>query len=81
MPFDVPPYNLDGTLPEFLIGDDGCPFSQRVDGPKHGWRFDGDDPYVECDWCGQVRDAQTNRIVRQGRSHLPARYDGSGCAS
>ena len=56
-------------MAEYLLGDDVCPFSKHVDGPRHGWRFDGDDPYVYCVWCGQYRDAQTNRILTPGRTH------------
>jgi hypothetical protein len=56
-------------MAEFLLGADVCPFSERVDGPKHSWRFDGDDPYVICAFCGQVRTALTDRVVRQGRTH------------
>jgi len=43
---------------------DTCPKSKRVDGPKHSWKFDGDDPYIICMFCGQVRDALTGRILR-----------------
>lgn len=43
--------------------EDICIYSKRVDGNDHGWIFDGDDPYVKCEWCGQVRDAITDRII------------------
>lgn len=46
---------------------DECPLSERVDGKLHTWRFDGDDPYVFCHWCGEYRDALTNRVIRRGR--------------
>jgi hypothetical protein len=39
-----------------------CPKSRRSD-LKHGWRFDGDDPYVVCDFCGERRDALTGRQI------------------
>jgi Zn ribbon nucleic-acid-binding protein len=45
-----------------------CPLSQRVDGKKHSWRFDGDDPYVECVYCGQYQDTLTGRVIRHGRT-------------
>lgn len=48
-------------------GDDYCALSKRVDGPRHSWRFDGDDPYVECSFCGEYRDALTGRVIRAGR--------------
>lgn len=35
-------------------------------GRGHSWRFWGDDPYVECVHCGQIRDALTDRVMRQG---------------
>ena len=35
-----------------------CPIP--LDG-KHSWRFDGDDPYIVCHWCGERRDALTGR--------------------
>ena len=44
-----------------------CPLSQRVDGKKHTWRFDGDDPYIFCHWCGQYQDALTGDVIRPGR--------------
>lgn len=50
-----------------------CPLSQRVDGKKHTWRFDGDDPYVFCHWCGQYQDALTGRIIRPGRRAIVGR--------
>jgi hypothetical protein len=45
-----------------------CPLSERVDGPLHSWRFDGDDPYVTCVYCDQMQDARTGRVIRQGRT-------------
>jgi hypothetical protein len=44
--------------------DEMCPGSQRTDGPKHSWRFDGDDPYVVCAYCGEVRDAISGRQIK-----------------
>lgn len=49
-----------------------CPFSKRMDG-RHAWVFDGDDPYVICHFCQEMRDAQTDRVIRPGN----ARLDGS----
>lgn len=40
-----------------------CPPSRRADG-RHAWRFDGDDPYVICAYCDEMRDAHTDRAVR-----------------
>ena len=40
-----------------------CPKSQRVDGPWHSERFDGDDPYTVCVYCGERRDALTGRVL------------------
>lgn len=47
---------------------DFCSLSTRVDGPNHSWRFDGDDLYVECAFCGQYQDALTGGVIREGRS-------------
>lgn len=44
-----------------------CPLSERVDGKKHSWRFDGDDPYIECVYCGEYRDALNGHVYRPGR--------------
>lgn len=42
-----------------------CPSSKRVDDPTlHSTRFDGDDPYTVCVYCGETRDAITGRIIR-----------------
>ena len=42
---------------------DRCPLSKHVDGKSHGWLFWGDDPYIKCDWCGEIRDALTGRVM------------------
>jgi protein gp37 len=44
-----------------------CPKSKRVDGNGHSWLFDGDDPYVKCYYCGEIRDALNGRTI--GVSH------------
>lgn len=45
-----------------------CPLSRRVDDPtRHSWRFEGDDPYIRCVYCEQVRDAHTGRVISGGR--------------
>ena len=43
-----------------------CPPSEHVDG-KHSWRFDGDDPYTVCHYCGEIRDVITGRVIRPGQ--------------
>lgn len=53
-----------------LGGDQRSP-SAEVDGlclgwmssGKHSWRFDGDDPYVVCVYCGWRRDALTGKVI------------------
>lgn len=45
-----------------------CEPSQRVDGKKHSWMFDGDDPYIVCCYCDEMRDALTGRVVREAKS-------------
>jgi hypothetical protein len=39
-----------------------CPQSKRAD-KKHAWRFDGDDPYIVCVYCGARRDALSGRAA------------------
>jgi hypothetical protein len=53
-----------GDQPE--TDPDLCPRSKRVDGPVHSWRFDGDDPRIECVYCGQLRDAHSGQVLRRG---------------
>lgn len=43
-----------------------CPRSTRVDGPFHSWKFDGDDPYIVCAFCHEMRDALSGRVIRAG---------------
>lgn len=45
-----------------------CPLSERVDGPLHSWRFDGDAPHVICVYCDEMQDAGTGRVIRAGRT-------------
>lgn len=47
---------------------DICELSERVDGKKHTWKFDGDDPYIVCSWCGEVRDAIQGWVITKGRT-------------
>lgn len=56
-----------GPITEPYDGTPECPLSERVDGPLHSWRFDGDDPYVECVYCGEYRDARTGWVIRHGQ--------------
>jgi hypothetical protein len=53
--------DLDAMDP--ALDPDVCRKSRRVDGPYHSTRWDGDDPYTVCVFCGQVRDAVSGRIV------------------
>jgi hypothetical protein len=43
--------------------DDFCPRSRRVDGKRHSWRWDGDDPRIVCVFCDEVRDALNGRVL------------------
>ncbi|HKY57646.1 MAG TPA: hypothetical protein VJL80_06385 [Aeromicrobium sp.] len=49
------------------MNDEHCTKSERVDGPKHSWKFDGDNPYIECHYCGEIRDAISGRVIRAAR--------------
>lgn len=40
-----------------------CPASRRDDG-QHSWRFDGDDPYIECAFCEEYRSATSGLVLR-----------------
>lgn len=42
-----------------------CEKSERVDGKKHSWRFDGDDPYVICSYCKEIRDAISGKSLNR----------------
>jgi hypothetical protein len=44
-----------------------CPVPVRKDTDGHSWKFDGDDPYVVCAGCDEVRDAITDVVIRSGR--------------
>lgn len=44
-----------------------CLLSKRADG-AHEWGFDGDDPYIVCAWCRELRDALSGRVIRAGRA-------------
>ncbi len=46
------------------ISGDACPKPKHVDGKSHIWLFDGDDPYIKCDSCKEVRDAITGRVIQ-----------------
>ena len=48
----------------FVTDPERCPLTEHVDGKSHGWLFWGDDPYVKCDWCGEIRDALTGQVVK-----------------
>lgn len=45
-----------------------CEKSKRRDGLLHSWRFDGDDPYIICVYCDEMRGALTGRVIREGRT-------------
>lgn len=51
---------------------DTCEWSRRADGKLHSWRFDGDDPYVICVYCDEMRDAIANRVIRRGKPGSPS---------
>lgn len=58
-----------------------CPNPIRVDGPEHSWKWDGDDPRVECVGCGELRDAHSGRVYRTGASSTePVAEIGMPCA-
>ena len=42
---------------------DRCRRTKHVDGKSHGWRFDMDNPYIVCEWCQQMRDALTGKVM------------------
>jgi len=44
--------------------EDICPAPGRVDGLNHSWGFDGDDPYIVCRFCGEMRDAIGGAVLR-----------------
>ena len=50
--------------PRCTLSPEHCPPSERVDGKRHSWRFEGDDPHVVCHYCGEIRDAITGRVIR-----------------
>lgn len=43
--------------------EDYCEKSQRVDGKMHSLKFDGDDPYTICVYCGERRDVISGRVI------------------
>lgn len=45
-------------------GQPVCPARSAEAERPHVWRFDGDDPYIVCTYCGEVRDAHTGRVIR-----------------
>ncbi len=47
-----------------IAAQEHCEPSQRVDGKLHSFRFDGDDPYVICVFCGQMRDAIKGDVIK-----------------
>ncbi len=51
--------------------EDFCAWSERVDGPKHSWVFDGDNPYIICVYCDEMRDAINGRVIREGKQGGP----------
>ncbi len=46
-----------------------CPMTKHVDGKSHGLRFDGDDPYTICVWCGETRDVISGRVIEAASTH------------
>ncbi len=43
-----------------------CPAPISPETTNHIWRFDGDDPYVICNGCDEMRDALTGQVIREG---------------
>jgi hypothetical protein len=58
---------LEALSPDKETSDE-CPLSKRVDGKNHSWKFDGDDPYIICMYCGEERDSLTGTVIKKGRS-------------
>jgi hypothetical protein len=54
-----------------------CPRSERVDGPLHSWRFDGDDPYTVCVFCDEMRDTLSGRTIRPAAPAQPVEHAGA----
>ena len=40
--------------------------------PLHSWQFAGDDPYVICMNCDEMRDSITGRMIRPGQPASPS---------
>lgn len=59
----------DNAQPKSDYAGNLCALSNRSDG-KHSWKFDGDDPYIECFYCGELKDALNGRVIRLGRGLL-----------
>lgn len=55
-----------------MTQEDVCTKTKHIDGKSHGWRYDGDDPYIICDWCKEVRDAVSGRKIEP---HVPSVAD------
>jgi hypothetical protein len=53
------------------ISKETCPASRRADGPWHSWIFDGDNPYIVCAYCDEMRDALTGRQIRPPTARRP----------
>ena len=45
-----------------------CESSRREDG-RHSWVFDGDDPRIICAFCGEMRDALSDRVLTGSYQH------------
>ena len=55
-----------GPITEPYDGAPECAKSRRIDRPgEHSFRFDGNDLYVECVYCGEYRDALSGRVIRR----------------
>ena len=48
------------------MGSAHCPRSKRVDGDRHSFAFMGDDPYIKCHWCNEIRDALSGVVIVEG---------------
>lgn len=49
---------------------DVCLQPLREHDTSHSWSFDGDDPYIVCHGCEEVRDAVSGEVMKRGVAHV-----------